>query len=225
MTRAVADTNTLIHLYRSNTTHLMFELFSGVDYFEFTEDVEAKRHGVDVIPLIQNDLLHGGGKIRRITKEFLRDTKLWTLFQSKDNFMRDLFLPADRGEQYAIALAQTTGAPVLLTDDTKDNGPYYTVNRGLCEDVEIALAFWDLIYLNRLLGKLQDIRVAEEIYEQIRLSAFDPPFRSTFKSKMNACLRRFEEDKPMWYRSWCASNGITGNVRAQVVMEIRQLQY
>lgn len=224
-TRAVADTNTLLHLYRSDATHLIFDLFSGIDYFEFNEIVEAKRHGQDVIPLIHHDIINGGGKIRRVTSEYLRDNKLWSLFQHKDGFMRDLFLPADRGERYAIALAQTIGSMVLLTDDTKDNGPYYTVNHGLCEDVEIALAFWDLIFLNRLSGNLPDIDAASELYEHIRVTAYEPPFRPTFKSKMNASLRLFEKAKPPWYKSWCVSNGITKEVRGRVTLEIMSLQY
>ncbi len=49
------------------------------------------------------------------------------------------------GEKRVIALARATGVGFVLTDDEKQDGPYWSIERGIISHVE-ALAFWDLVY-------------------------------------------------------------------------------
>lgn len=220
---AVADTNILIHLYRSNMQNLMFDIFKRVEFHEEIRN-ELERNAPDVLETMQSDLR--SGKLRLITNEYLRDMKLFSVFKAKLNELNKIFLPSDYGEQCAIALAQTQCITTILTDDTKDDGPYYTINRGLCEDMDIALGFWELIYLSWLCNYIPDIVTAEQTYNQIANNGYTPPYRSSFRSKMKSCLRWFGEEKSPkryknWYINWCKHHGVDTTRMAMIVNDIR----
>ena len=55
--RASVDTNVLIHLYRAEHQHILFDLIDeGVIIFEQIRNVELMHHGKDVLQKIDDDI-------------------------------------------------------------------------------------------------------------------------------------------------------------------------
>ena len=72
------------------------------------------------------------------------------------------------GEVYAISLAQTIGAYALVTDDTKQGGPYMSL---LQLDYDIMpFTFSDILILRYLLGNADEFQTMEDFERINRLS-------------------------------------------------------
>ena len=70
----------------------------------------------------------------------------------ENNFKENklLYGSGDLGEAYAISLAQTLGAFALVTDDTKQGGPYMSLLQ--FEDEVMPFTFADVLILRFLMG-------------------------------------------------------------------------
>ncbi len=147
--RASLDTNALIHFYRAGLQEILFDFFDeGVFIYEQIRDIELVNHGQDVIEEIDSDIV--AGKIELYTYQMLKDLQIHKIFEYKVGENRNLYGSGDLGEVYAISLAQTLGAYSLVTDDTKQGGPYMSLLQ--FEDDVMPFTFADVLILRYLLG-------------------------------------------------------------------------
>ncbi len=124
------------------------------------------------------------------------------------NENRCLYGKGDLGEVYAISLAQTIGAYALVTDDTKQGGPYMSLLQ--FEDEVMPFTFADILILRYLIGKVdarQTVKEFNSINENSNLNW-------AFKSQITKFIKRFmkepyrKEDKE-WLNSLAAEKGIS----------------
>lgn len=124
--RASLDTNVIIHFYRAGLQQILFEFFfDGLVIYEQIRNMELEHHGKDVLEMVDYDI--DQGKIEVYTDQKLRACGVHKIFENNVKENRCLFQPGDLGEVYAISLAQTLGAYCLVTDDTKQGGPYMSL--------------------------------------------------------------------------------------------------
>ena len=98
---------------------------------------------------------------------------------------RNLYGKGDLGEVYAISLAQTIGAYALVTDDTKQGGPYMSL---LQLDYDIMpFTFSDILILRYLLGNADEFQTMEDFERINRLSDLN----WSFKSQIIKFIKRF----------------------------------
>ena len=124
--RASLDTNVIIHLYKAELQSILFDVFDdGVFIYEQIRNVELENHGRDVLEAVDADILLG--KIEIYTDQKLKEMAIYKIFENNFKENRLLYGTGDLGEVYAISLAQTLGAYSLVTDDTKQGGPYMSL--------------------------------------------------------------------------------------------------
>ena len=124
--RASLDTNVIIHLYRAELQGILFDLFDeGVFIYEQIRSMELEHHGQDILTKVDSDI--NAGKIELFTDQKLKDLAVYKMFENNVRENRILYNAGDLGEVYAISLAQTIGAYSLVTDDTKQGGPYMSL--------------------------------------------------------------------------------------------------
>ncbi|HRX22306.1 MAG TPA: hypothetical protein P5273_11395 [Syntrophomonadaceae bacterium] len=214
---ASVDANILGHLYRSGTDRLISDLFSKVIVDEFIlQEIHNKQR--EILPAIQ-PTLDQSDFLELIDRQALRERKLVSIYDAQLQNMEYIFLPQDRGEKHAIALAKAVGAAFLLSDDEKQDGPYWSIERGIIANLEV-LGFWDIIYLNILAGKITDFSEAHDIYEQVCLHGYEPPYAAGFGSRMKMAVRHCM-DKP-WFINWCSEHGIAKKVSKDLLIMIKE---
>lgn len=124
--RASLDTNVIIHFYRAQRQEVLFEVFDeGVFIYEQIRYIELEHHAKDLLEKIDLDIL--SGKIELYTDQKLKELAVLNLFEINVVENRNLYGSGDLGEVYAISLAQTLGVFSLVTDDTKQGGPYMSL--------------------------------------------------------------------------------------------------
>ena len=147
--RASLDTNAIIHFYRAGLEGILFDLFDdGVFIYEQIREIELENHAADLLEKIDMDI--AAGKIRKYTDNELKEQSVYSLFLRRVHENRMLYNPGDLGEVYAISLAQTIGAYSLVTDDTKQGGPYMSLLQ--FEDDVMPFNFADILLVRYLIG-------------------------------------------------------------------------
>ena len=124
--RASLDTNVIIHFYKADLQEILFNFFDeGVFIYEQIRKVELNNHGKEILEQVDKDIKLG--KIEVYTDQRLKDLAVYKIFENNVKENRNLYQAGDLGEVYAISLAQTLGAYSLVTDDTKQGGPYMSL--------------------------------------------------------------------------------------------------
>lgn len=100
------------------------------------------------------------GKIELYTDEKLKEQSVYTMFAYNVKENRELYSAGDLGEVYAISLAQTIGAYSLVTDDTKQGGPYMSLLQ-LEYDV-MPFNFADVLILRYLVGVVDEHQTVKD---------------------------------------------------------------
>lgn len=78
--KASLDTNVMIHLYRANQEHILFDFFKdGIFIFEQIRNTELVNHGLDVIEKIDYDI--EAGKIEIYTRQKLMEQGVLRIFE------------------------------------------------------------------------------------------------------------------------------------------------
>lgn len=207
--RASLDTNVIIHLYQANMQSILFDVFKdGLFIYEQIRNVELKRHGKSVLKAVDADI--ASGKLKLYTNSKLKEQGVYRIFENNVAENRLLYMPGDLGEVYAISLAQTIGAYSLVTDDTKQGGPYMSLIH-LDYDVK-PFTFADILILRYLLGfadAKQTIKNFDAINETSNLNW-------SFKSQLAKFIKRFIKDpykieEQEWFEQWTMENGV--NIR------------
>lgn len=131
----------------------MFDFFDeGVFIYEQIRNIELENHGQEVLNKVDSDI--ASGKIELYTDQKLKDLQIYKIFEYNFSENRNLYGTGDLGEVYAISLAQTLGAYSLVTDDTKQGGPYMSLLQ--FEDEIMPFTFADVLILRYLVGNADE---------------------------------------------------------------------
>ena len=204
--RASLDTNVIIHLYRANLQKILFEFFNeGVFVYEQIRNIELNNHGKDVILAVDRDI--AAGKIEVFSDSKLKELGIYTMFQSNVKENRLLYGTGDLGEVYAISLAQTIGAYSLVTDDTKQGGPYMSLLQ-LEYDVT-PYNFADILILRYLPGTVDENQTVAEFNAVNSASDLNWSLKSQLVKFINRFIKDpYKEEEKQWFKQWTAENGI-----------------
>lgn len=157
--KASLDTNVIIHFYRADLQKILFDFFEeGLVVYEQIRNVELVNHAQDLLECIDSDITTG--KIELYTDEKLKSQAVFNLFQMNVKENRILYDAGDLGEVYAISLAQTIGAYSLITDDTKQGGPYMSLLQ--FDDDIMPFTFADVLILRYLCGTVNEYQTVKD---------------------------------------------------------------
>jgi hypothetical protein len=187
--RASLDTNVIIHFYRANLQNILFELFEdGVFIYEQIRTVELENHGKDVLDRIDEDI--ASGSIEKYTNDKLKEQGVLRIFENNVKENRILYGIGDLGEVYAISLAQTLGAYSLVTDDTKQGGPYMSLMQ--FDDEIMPFNFADVLILRYLMGTVDEFQTVKDF----DLINKESDLNWSLKSQVRKFIKRF------WYEPY-----------------------
>ena len=189
--RASLDTNVIIHFYKAGLQDILFDFFDeGVFIYEQIRNIELENHGQEVLDKVDNDI--ASGKIELYTDQILKDLQVYKVFEHNVLENRNLYGSGDLGEVYAISLAQTIGAYSLVTDDTKQGGPYMSLLQ--FDDDIMPLTFADVLILRYLVGDADESLTLKD-FNLINNSS---NLNWSFRSQVSKFIKRFLKDP---YRS------------------------
>ena len=204
--RASLDTNVIIHLYKAGLQRVLFDVFDeGSFIYEQIRNVELENHGRDVLEMVDADI--ASGKIEIYTDQKLKDQAVYKIFENNFKENRLLYGIGDLGEVYAISLAQTLGTYSLVTDDTKQGGPYMSLLQ--FEDDVMPFTFADVLILRYLMG-ITDASQTVKDFEAVDKAA---DLDWAFRSQLSRFIRRFlkdpyREEDTAWIREFEKKYGI-----------------
>lgn len=185
---------------------ILFDIFKdGIFIYEQIRCVEMEHHGKDVLEAVDADI--EDGKIELYTNEKLKSQGIYKIFENNVNENRWLYGTGDLGEVYAISLAQTIGAYSLVTDDTKQGGPYMSLMQ-LDYDVK-PFNFADILILRFLLG----IVGAQQTVEDFDAINKKSNLNWSLKSQLVKFIKRFvkdpyKEEEKEWFMQWTKEHSI-----------------
>lgn len=204
--RASLDTNVIIHFYRAGLQNILFDFFDeGVFIYEQIRNIELENHGQDVLEKVDADI--AAGKIELFTNQKLKDLAVYKIFENNVNENRNLYGAGDLGEVYAISLAQTLGAYSLVTDDTKQGGPYMSLLQ--FEDDVMPFTFADVLILRYLLGAVDANQTVNDFNAINRSSDLN----WSFKSQVTKFIKRFfrdpyRDEDTKWIKKLASENNV-----------------
>lgn len=205
--RASLDTNVIIHFYKAGLQDILFNFFDeGVFIYEQIRNIELENHGQEVLDKADNDIALG--KIELYTDQILKDLQVYKVFEHNVLENRNLYGSGDLGEVYAISLAQTIGAYSLVTDDTKQGGPYMSLLQ--FDDDIMPLTFADVLILRYLVGDADESLTLKD-FNLINNSS---NLNWSFRSQVSKFIKRFLKDPyrsedTEWIRNLAATKGFS----------------
>ena len=205
--RASLDTNVIIHFYKAGLQDILFNFFDeGVFIYEQIRNIELENHGQEVLDKVDNDI--ASGKIELYTDQILKDLQVYKVFEHNVLENRNLYDSGDLGEVYAISLAQTIGAYSLVTDDTKQGGPYMSLLQ--FDDDIMPFTFADVLILRYLVGDVDENQTVTD-FNLINNSS---NLNWSFKSQVSKFIKRFLKDPyrsedTEWIRNLAATKGFS----------------
>lgn len=183
--KASLDTNAIIHFYKAGLQNILFDFFDeGVFIYEQIRNVELENHGQDVTDKVDSDI--AVGKVALYTNQKLKDLQVYKIFEHNVNENKNLYGIGDLGEVYAISLAQTLGAYSLVTDDTKQGGPYMSLLQ--FEDDIMPFTFADVLILRYLMGDADEKQTVKDLSRILIEMKMPSGFANWLKS-MDLALR------------------------------------
>lgn len=201
------DTNVIIHFYKAGLQNILFEFFDeGVFIYEQIRNVELENHGQDVILKVDSDI--AAGRIELYTDQKLKDLQVYKIFQYNVNENRNLYGTGDLGEVYAISLAQTLGAYSLVTDDTKQGGPYMSLLQ--FEDNIMPFTFADVLILRYLIGDVDENQTVKDFNLINDSSELNWAFRSQVKKFVKRFIKdTYRNEDTEWIRNLSETYGFS----------------
>lgn len=216
--RASLDTNVIIHFYKAGLENILFDFFDeGVFIYEQIRNIELENHGQEVLNKVDSDI--ASGKIELYTEQKLKDLQIYKIFEYNFSENRNLYGTGDLGEVYAISLAQTIGAYSLVTDDTKQGGPYMSLLQ--FEDDVMPFTFADVLILRYLVGNADENQTVND-FNMINNSS---SLNWSFKSQVSKFIKRFlkdpyrNEDKE-WILDLAAKKGFSIKVKLEALSKL-----
>lgn len=205
--RASLDTNVIIHFYKAGLQDILFDFFDeGVFIYEQIRNIELKNHGLEILDKVDSDI--ASGKIELYTNQKLKELQVYKIFENNVLENRNLYGSGDLGEVYAISLAQTIGAYSLVTDDTKQGGPYMSLLQ--FDDDIMPFNFADVLILRYLVGNVDEHKTVTD-FNLINNSS---NLNWSFKSQVTKFIKRFLKDPyrsedTEWIRNLAATKGFS----------------
>lgn len=216
--KASLDTNVIIHFYKAGLEDILFDFFDeGVIIYEQIRNIELENHGQEVLNKVDSDI--SSGKIELYTDQKLKDLQIYKIFEYNFSENRNLYGTGDLGEVYAISLAQTLGAYSLVTDDTKQGGPYMSLLQ--FEDNVMPFTFADVLILRYLVGDADENQTVND-FNMINNSS---SLNWSFKSQVSRFIKRFlkdpyrNEDKE-WILDLAAKKGFSIKVKLEALSKL-----
>lgn len=205
--RASLDTNVIIHFYKAGLQDILFDFFDeGVFIYEQIRNIELENHGQEILDKVDSDI--ASGKIELYTNQKLKELHVYKIFENNVLENRNLYGSGDLGEVYAISLAQTIGAYSLVTDDTKQGGPYMSLLQ--FDDDIMPFTFADVLILRYLMGDVDEHQTVAD-FNLINNSS---NLNWSFKSQVTKFIKRFLKDPyrsedTEWIRNLAATKGFS----------------
>ena len=205
--RASLDTNAIIHFYKAGLQDILFDFFDeGVFIYEQIRNIELENHGQEILDKVDSDI--ASGKIELYTNQKLKELQVYKIFENNVLENRNLYGSGDLGEVYAISLAQTIGAYSLVTDDTKQGGPYMSLLQ--FDDDIMPFTFADVLILRYLVGNVDEHKTVTD-FNLINNSS---NLNWSFKSQVTKFIKRFLKDPyrsedTEWIRNLAATKGFS----------------
>lgn len=205
--RASLDTNVIIHFYKAGLQDILFDFFDeGVFIYEQIRNIELENHGQEILDKVDSDI--ASGKIELYTDQKLKELQVYKIFENNVLENRNLYGSGDLGEVYAISLAQTIGAYSLVTDDTKQGGPYMSLLQ--FDDDIMPFTFADVLILRYLVGNVDEHKTVTD-FNLINNSS---NLNWSFKSQVTKFIKRFLKDPyrsedTEWIRNLAATKGFS----------------
>ena len=205
--RASLDTNVIIHFYKAGLQDILFDFFDeGVFIYEQIRNIELENHGQEILDKVDSDIV--SGKIELYTNQKLKELQVYKIFENNVMENRNLYGSGDLGEVYAISLAQTIGAYSLVTDDTKQGGPYMSLLQ--FDDDIMPFTFADVLILRYLVGNVDEHQTVTD-FNLINNSS---SLNWSFKSQVTKFIKRFLKDPyrsedTEWIRNLAATKGFS----------------
>lgn len=205
--RASLDTNVIIHFYRAGLQNILFDFFDeGVFIYEQIRNIELENHGQEILDKVDSDI--ASGKIELYTNQKLKELQVYKIFENNILENRNLYGSGDLGEVYAISLAQTIGAYSLVTDDTKQGGPYMSLLQ--FDDDVMPFTFADVLILRYLVGDVDD----KQTVTDFNLINNSSNLNWSFKSQVSKFIKRFLKDPyrsedTEWIRNLAVTKGFS----------------
>ena len=205
--RASLDTNVIIHFYKAGLQDILFNFFDeGVFIYEQIRNIELENHGQEILDKVDSDI--ASGKIELYTNQKLKELQVYKIFENNILENRNLYGSGDLGEVYAISLAQTIGAYSLVTDDTKQGGPYMSLLQ--FDDDIMPFTFADVLILRYLVGNVDEHKTVTD-FNLINNSS---NLNWSFKSQVTKFIKRFLKDPyrsedTEWIRNLAATKGFS----------------
>ena len=217
--RASLDTNVIIHFYKADLEDILFDFFDeGVFIYEQIRNIELENHGQDVIAKVDSDIT--AGKIEVYTDQRLKNLHVYKIFEHNVNENKNLYGTGDLGEVYAISLAQTLGAYSLVTDDTKQGGPYMSLLQ--FEDDIMPFTFADVLILRFLLDTVDENQTVKDFDSINSSSGLDWSFKSQVKKFVKRFFKEpYRIEDTTWIRKLANDNNI--NIKKKLVALSRLL--
>ena len=205
--RASLDTNVIIHFYKAGLQDILFDFIDeGVFIYEQIRNIELENHGQEILDKVDSDIV--SGKIELYTNQKLKELQVYKIFENNVMENRNLYGSGDLGEVYAISLAQTIGAYSLVTDDTKQGGPYMSLLQ--FDDDIMPFTFADVLILRYLVGNVDEHKTVTD-FNLINNSS---NLNWSFKSQVTKFIKRFFKDPyrsedTEWIRNLAATKGFS----------------
>ena len=205
--RASLDTNVIIHFYRAGLQNSLFDFFDEGEFiYEQIRNIELENHGHEILDKVDSDI--ASGKIELYTNQKLKELQVYKIFENNVLENRNLYGSGDLGEVYAISLAQTIGAYSLVTDDTKQGGPYMSLLQ--FDDDIMPFTFADVLILRYLVGDVDENQTVTD-FNLINNSS---NLNWSFKSQVSKFIKRFLKDPyrsedTEWIRNLAVTKGFS----------------
>lgn len=212
--KASLDTNVIIHFYRAGLQHVLFEFFNeGVFIYEQIRNIELTHHGEDILSIVDADIKDG--KIELYSNQKLKEQGVYKIFENNVNENRILYGSGDLGEVYAISLAQTLGAYSLVTDDTKQGGPYMSLLQ--FDDDIMPFTFADVLILRYLTDAVDEVQTVKDFNLINDTSELNWSLRSQMKKFVKRFFKEpYRKEDTVWIRELASRNGI--NIKSKLAV-------
>lgn len=216
--RASLDTNAIIHFYRAGLQNILFDFFDeGVFIYEQIRYVELEHHGQDILTQVDADITES--KIELYTDQKLKDLAVYKVFENNVHENRNLYGSGVLGEVFAISLAQTLGAYSLVTDDTKQGGPYMSF---LQLDYDITpFTFADVLILRYLTGAVDEHQTIKDFGLINNRSQLNWSFRSQVTKFVKRFFKEpYREEERQWIQALAVEYKISVKKKLSVLSKL-----
>ena len=120
---------------------------------------------------------------------------------------------------YAISLAQTLGAYSLVTDDTKQGGPYMSLLQ--FDDEIMPFTFADVLILRYILGNVDEKQTVQDFNLINEASNLNWTFRSQIKKFILRFFKSpYRDEDTKWIKKLASENNVDIKVKLLVLSKL-----